>query len=611
MFAERLFYSSVNDTMPESQRIILLLAVCIAVIPYRQISAQPKQPKSPLCTQDNALEMVKQQVAFTRTFNDSIRRITVLIRAADLLWPHQQNKARAAFTEAFELATEAEKETAQKGPRSIILRLQTPDQRYVVIRAVGKRDPAWAKVLTRQMLKREIDDRSSTRDSFSDLLTAERLLHTASQMASTDRIAALDLAVASLKYPASSMLTRFLHRLAEVDQRAADQFYAQALRVYGNKPMREFLYLQAYPFAWRETLNTPVFSFYYDIPATFVTNQSLQRRFIEVLLRRAQQALEAPVDQSDVYQDTSANWLPGPVHLLQGVIKLEPQVRESFPDLLPALTQARDKMFVSLSVETQKLFQQAGPEIATPKDPTFAEQIESAKDELDVDEHDHLIATAVLGSEKEESADVIVAIDEIIDGKLRAHLLEWFYFHRATGAIERKQFDEAEKLTAKVDGLEQRAYLHTEIAKGLMDSTQAREVLDEAITETKKAGVNIFAARTLLTASNLYAKIDLNRSISILADAINCINRIENPDFSGEPALENTPERRGKGGRYRGEYRLRFYMPGLDPERAFREMAKLDFDSAFSLSSTLTDKLQRAMSTLALAETCLGHRLHR
>lgn len=87
---------------------VLLLAVCIALVPCRQALAQSKTGKSPLCTQENALEMIKQQVAFKRTFNDSIRRITVLIRAADLLWPYQQNKARAAFTEAFELATEAE-----------------------------------------------------------------------------------------------------------------------------------------------------------------------------------------------------------------------------------------------------------------------------------------------------------------------------------------------------------------------------------------------------------------------------------------------------------------------------------------------------------------------
>jgi hypothetical protein len=47
-------------------------------------------------------------------------------------------------------------------------------------------------------------------------------------------------------------------------------------------------------------------------------------------------------------------------------------------------------------------------------------------------------------------------------------------------------------------------------------------------------------------------------------------------------------------------------MPGLDPESAFREMAKTDFDTALSQSSALTDKLQRAMSTLGLAEVCLA-----
>ena len=182
--------------MPAPLLIPVLLAVCIALIPWRQASAQAKRAessKSPLCTHDNALETIKQQVSFTRTFNDSIQRITVLIRAADLVWPHQQDKARAAFTEAFELATQVEKETAHESPRSIIRRMQTPDQRYVVIRAVAKRDPSWARTLTRQMLKRETDDRTSARDSFSDLLTAEKLLSTATEMISTDRNTALDL----------------------------------------------------------------------------------------------------------------------------------------------------------------------------------------------------------------------------------------------------------------------------------------------------------------------------------------------------------------------------------------------------------------------------------
>lgn len=119
--------------------------------------------------------------------------------------------------------------------------------------------------------------------------------------------------------------------------------------------------------------------------------------------------------------------------------------------------------------------------------------------------------------------------------------------------------------------------------------------------------MTIFAARALLTASNLYLKIDLNRSIAVLADAINCINRIESPDFfSDDQTLEKKPVRKSRGGRYAGEYSLRFYMPGLDPESAFREVAKIDFDTALSQSSGLTDKFQRAMSTLGLVDVCLA-----
>ena len=207
-------------------------------------------------------------------------------------------------------------------------------------------------------------------------------------------------------------------------------------------------------------------------------------------------------------------------------------------------------------------------------------------------------------------ADVIRGIDKISDSNVRTDLQEWFYFIRAGTAIKDRDFDAAEKLVSKVEGLEQRAYLHTEIAKGLLNrtatQTHGREVLEQAITEAKKIGVSIFAARTFLTASHLYAWIDLSRSVEVLADAVNCVNRLEAPDFvSDDHSIEKTPERKGRGGRYGGEYELRFYMPGFDPETAFREMAKFDLDTALSQSSGLTDKFQRAMSTLGVVEVCL------
>jgi hypothetical protein len=593
----------------------IAIVVCCALVlaaPFQHAHSQSKAAaKSPLCTRDNALEMIKQQSEISKTFNDPTRRITVLIRAADLLWPHQQDKARLLFTEAFDLAIEKEKEVEQKGSRSIILRMQTQDQRFVVITAVAKRDSAWAKELTLQLLKTVNDsDVASSRSSFENTLSANRLLDSARKLISIDTNGAYELFRASLNYPASSALTRFLYRLAEVNQPAADQFYAQALAVYADKPMGEFLYLQAYPFAWHEILNTPIFSFY-EVPPNFVTNQSLQRQFVVAMLRRAQQALETQSDEADVYQNAYAHRLPGKVHLLHGLIKVESQVNATLPDLSGPLTQTRERLLVSLPLETQKLVPPARDTADKPAK-NFDEQLELALKEPDLNERDGLIATAVMVAAPGTAsvADVIRGIDKISDSSVRNSFQEWFYFVRAGSAIRDRDFDAAEKLASKVEGLEQRAYLHTELAKGLLNrtttQTHGREVLEQAITEAKKIGVSIFAARTFLTASHLYARIDLSRSVEVLADAVNAVNRIEAPDFvSDDQSIEKTPERKSRGGRYGGEYELRFYMPGLDPESAFREMAKFDLDTALSQSSGLTDKFQRAMSTLGVVEVCL------
>ncbi len=604
-------YLSRQIAISVTLRCVLLVTVCIFVaIPRHQTLAKSKSAvpgASSLCKRNDAIEMIRQQIDVTKTFDNAVRRIAVLIRAADLLWPFQQDKARAAFTEAFEVAAQNEKEKSEQSKdrrRVLIIELQTPDQRYVVIRAVAKRDSAWAKKLTQQVLKldRQSGEQASMKDSFNHVLTAYRLLDSAKQLLSTDINAAFDLARASLNYPATSEISRFLYKLAEVNQQAADQFYDQALVVYADRPMREFLYLQAYPFAFNYGGDMPVSSSYM-VPANFVTNNSLQRRFVQTLLRRARQALEIPLDEGDDF-----NGFPGTGHIVQVLIRIEPQVRERLPDLLEAVVQAREQVLVSLSVETQKTFLQPDRnEVSSSPAQTFDERIETAEKTPNVNQRDDLIVEAILSfSDKEGLDGVMRTIDKISDQNMRGTLEEWLYFRRAKDAATGKRFDEAERLVSKVEGLEQRAFLRTEIAKGLLNTsetqTHAREVLDEAITEANKAGMTIFAARTLLTASNLYAKTDLGRSISVLGDAINCINHIEAPDFSvGDRTLVKEIKRKSNPGRFL----LRFYMPGLDPENAFREMAKIDFDGALSQTSAFTDKFQRAVTTLALAEVCL------
>src|ERR1051326_1752869 len=136
----------------------------------------------------------------------------------------------------------------------------------------------------------------------------------------------------------------------------------------------------------------------YVVPAKFAIDQSLQRRFMQVLLRRAQQAIDSPLDESDTYRSSKIELLPATVHLLNGLVRVEPQVRESLPDLLPSLTQARERLLVSLSADTQKLLLEPGREVFPESQHSFDEQIEIPQKNSDVNERDQLIFSAVLSS---------------------------------------------------------------------------------------------------------------------------------------------------------------------------------------------------------------------
>lgn len=118
------------------------VAYCLVPIFVISSFAQKKlQPVPSLCSRQEALELVQQQIALSKTIDNDVKRIAVLTRAADLLWPHHNEKARAAFDEAFELA---KRDYKKRGDDQISERVglvsRPPDQRYVVINAIAKRD---------------------------------------------------------------------------------------------------------------------------------------------------------------------------------------------------------------------------------------------------------------------------------------------------------------------------------------------------------------------------------------------------------------------------------------------------------------------------------------
>jgi hypothetical protein len=581
-------------------RALACFLVCGLVF-VAESSSRAQEKGQPLarssCSRDGALEIIRQQIDLTRTIDNSVQRITVLIRAGDLLWPFQQPKSRAAFAEAFDLAVQNFKEKGAPDARDGKLIIGMPDQRYTVIGAIAKRDNTWAKKLTEQMLKEEQQEAADkpTKNVGGDVRTAERLLTTAMDLLASDDASALIFARTSLRYPPTFYLSTFFYRLTAVNKPAADHFYQEALMAYARAPIERLLYLSSYPFGNdREAGETPG-NTVYQVPPGFTPNPMLQRSFIQALLGRVQ------TPANDLAVSTSGNRLSEPEQILLALTRLEKQVHQSLPDLAPAVQAAKENLFAQLSPNSQQRVSEiARPDTAPQR--TFDERVEAALKNPNVDLRDQQLTFAITGAKEESLDHVLNAVDKIADSNIRQPLLDWLYFERTQRAIKDQKLDEARRLAIKVEELDQRAWLYSRIAEESLkqnpDQTQAREVLDEVVDAAAKAPNTPVTARALLSVAFLYTKIDMSRAIAVMAEAVKRINQIEQPDFSRQFVVRKIE------GKAFGTY-ASFVTPGFTPESAFREIGKVDFDGMLNQAANFSDKSLRALTTLAVVEQCL------
>src|SRR5687767_4293330 len=581
-------------------RVLVLLALTLCMA--SGVVAQPlKQTTStsPLCTRMHAIDNTKQQILFTRTFERSVQRIAVLLRAADLLWPHDQERSMATFMEAFELAVQDFKEQGDQVKRTsqsqYAAAIALPDQRFKVISALARRDPAKARRLTQQILEdatREAAEKPAA-DPRSLMRTAEKLLTLAHGLVATDPAAAMSFARQSLRYPATLHLTPFIYQLARTDQRAADLIWQEALVAYRSAPMDQSLYLSAYAFGnSRDAGEMPGYTVY-AVPEGFGVNVALPNLFTKQLLARAQAGLGVEAAPNRL-SDNAQMWL--------ALSRLEPQIRNFFPALADEAVQARDRLLALITPPTQGRVTSTFASDNRPKK-TFDALVEAAEKRSDPGNRDRELTFAAIQSSKNEPIEkVLSVIDKISDSKLRDGVLMWFYFFNTQQLIKDKELERARKSASKVADLDLRAYLFSRIAeeslKDSEDQTQARELLNEIAEAAANAPKTIVSARALLALANLYAKVDVNRGIEELGNAVKTINAIESPDFSQQFTMMKLE------GKTFGSF-ASFPTPGFNPKNAFREMGKIDFDNSLQQATAFADKSLRALTTLAVIEPCL------
>jgi hypothetical protein len=283
---------------------------------------------------------------------------------------------------------------------------------------------------------------------------------------------------------------------------------------------------------------------------------------------------------------------------------LEQELKDKSPTLSEQMLQLRSRLLNSLPAGTQAtLLGTAQSSEATARQ-TFDERVEVIANNPNANKRDELLVTTILNARFTESLEnILKAAAKIEDTNVRSQLLDWFYFNRARQAKDKKDFQEAAKLARNVQQLDQRAYLYSEIANELIqqieNQSELRQMLEEIVATAQKAESSMVSARALLAAATLYLKLDPDRAVAVLANAIQTINRLESPDFS-EPLVIRKIE-----GRNFARYAA-YQTPSFNPETAFRKMAEVDFDSAMVQSTGMTDKFLRAQVSFVLADYCLA-----
>jgi hypothetical protein len=576
----------------------------------RAKEAQTKEPQTKVfCDPARAVSLVETQLSETKMLEDVSRRLSVMTRAADLLWPYEREAAREIFAQAYELAVKDfrahENDRPPRGGGSVFLIVPRIDQRFVVMNAVARRDPGWARRLAEAVAEEKRHEAEQSPNAApSDARrdgpgVAEETLGLAQSLLTLDRGAALALARGSFRPPASHMLVYFLFKLAEADRAAADALFVEALDAYRGRAAADLAYLSVYAFALNREPGPVPFATYYQPPKGFAPDARQSAMFLDALFRRVEEAFK-PSEVAPAEED----YLTEQGSLLMMLTILEPLIARLNPSMLERALALKGTATAAASAQARGRAEEFSQMVRDTEDEgMFDRTLEQVERERDPAQRDYSIASLVTSARGEdEFARAETFLDRVSESSLREKLASYLYFRQTQQAVEDGRLDEAARLSKKVSESDLRALLSLEIAgaalKKLEDRARAAELLDAVAAEAARSPDTPSKARALLGVAHLYAGFDATRAYQVLRDAVKVVNLLPDPDFNSENV-----------GRELGNNNFTMYatynVPGMRLENAFRELGALDFESALSAANELADKYQRSLAVLGLASKCL------
>ncbi len=587
--------------MKSFQKASLIPAIAILfLLSFFLFQAQAQTTAKKPIKQCNALlarQIVEQQADFSKTLGETDQRVNVLIKVADFLWITDEDSARDYFTQAFQVAQERYREKGFEKKENKGLTISQPDYRFKVVSAIAKRDSAWAKKLSEQILKEFDEDKEKDkRDAFNKDREIQELLYVAVEAAKDNPNLTLALARRVMRYPLTYNWYDALYSIAQTNQPLADQIYSEVLANYQNAEVFRLLYLSAYPFGRERIFGIEKYSVGANLPTDFSPNTNLQRQFLTVLLRRVMTL--TPENTGKSLQTST----PEIAVAVIAMNEIEPIIAEQFPDFAQAFSQAK---ISAASLASNEMMNAANKRDESGKDfdKSFAERLrELEKAESEGKITDSQIVGVITSAKKEEDYKAAERwLDKIADDTPRESARNYFYFKRSKIANKENRFDEARKFAEKISKPEIRAVVYFDIAeakqKNPMTKADSLDALLEVYKMAQKSPDSIEKAQVLLGLAYMYEKVDHSNALDALSAAIKTANKLENPNLFTSSSFQQIITKE-----------LSFYavfdVPGFDLNKTFYEISQNDFQGATAQAESFNDKYLRTLAVLAAVKDC-------
>ncbi|MFZ1700720.1 MAG: hypothetical protein WBO10_03415 [Pyrinomonadaceae bacterium] len=569
--------------------------------------AQIASSEAGACNTKTAQLLVEQQVAESKSVTARPKRIKILLRSADFLWPLDQPTARGYFVEAYKTAgehfTEKGFETAnlaRSGSGGSVF-TQMPDLRTEVIKAVAKRDPELAKKFTDQILA-EYEKAAKDRNENDKTREQADLLNMAADSADTNPEFSRYLFRRLMTYPLIQNWFWTLYSTARKNQSLADSIYAEALQNFRNETPNHLLYLSAYPFGNTKMFGQDGSRYIANEQTGFVPDPSLQRAFLDTFFSRI---IAFAANPDDINQVPEKYYSPEAVNMVTALNDIEPIIIERFPAMLQRFTVARSAANSLLTAEMRKDIA-SKEKFASQNSATFEERIAELEEAEGKGKlTDSMIARIVYPGviRKDEQYEIYLSwIPKIRDEKVRNEVMNYFWYLRSQLAIKEDRLDDAERMAQKVPEIDHRAVVMFDIAKKQLDSINdsgaAFGTLNNVSKVARSAPNSVAKAQVLLSLVQFYERINHSVALDELSESVRVVNQLDDPDL-----FQNWIFRQIVGKDF--AFMTSISLPGSNFEGIFTDIGKKDFEMALANARGFDDKYFKTIAVLAIAKNCI------